>query len=137
KLAREASRSSCSTRTAIRSSYSNLPGNSTSVNAAFHEEGQSGQHKAAASRRTPRLARRLHRTRTAAFTRVRPLPGNRGNISPSRKGSVMGHRRGLGRIFFVLAAFGVFSTIGMLGRPTLASVRPVDVVHLIGTGMCF
>jgi hypothetical protein len=25
----------------------------------------------------------------------------------------------------------------MLARPTLATIRPVDFVHLIGTGMCF
>jgi hypothetical protein len=41
------------------------------------------------------------------------------------------------RVFFVLLAFGVLSLLSMLSRPSLASVRPVDVVHLIGTGMCF
>ena len=40
-------------------------------------------------------------------------------------------------IFFVLCAFGLVSLLGMLGRPSLASIRAVDVVHLIGTGMCF
>ena len=49
----------------------------------------------------------------------------------------MSHRRGSVRIFFVLAAFGMLSALGMLGRPSLAGIRAVDVVHLIGTGMCF
>jgi hypothetical protein len=40
-------------------------------------------------------------------------------------------------IFFVLTAFGAVSLLGMLSRPTLANIRAVDVVHLIGTGMCF
>lgn len=41
------------------------------------------------------------------------------------------------RIFFVLAAFGVMSLLSMLTRPSLANIRGVDVVHLIGSGMCF
>jgi NO-binding membrane sensor protein with MHYT domain len=41
------------------------------------------------------------------------------------------------RISFVLCVFGVMSLLSMLSRPSLASVRAVDVVHLIGTGMCF
>lgn len=41
------------------------------------------------------------------------------------------------RIFFVLTAFGVVSLLGMLTRLGLADIRAVDVVHLIGTGMCF
>ena len=41
------------------------------------------------------------------------------------------------RIFFVLSAFGVVSLFSMLSRPSLANIRAVDVVHLIGTGMCF
>ena len=41
------------------------------------------------------------------------------------------------RIFFVLSAFGVVSLLGMLSRPSFANIRAVDVVHLIGTGMCF
>ena len=40
------------------------------------------------------------------------------------------------RVVFVLAAFGLLSLCSMLGRPTLATIRPVDFVHLIGTGMC-
>lgn len=49
----------------------------------------------------------------------------------------MNERRTLLRVFFVLAAFGVLNCLAMLGKPTLQNVRPVDVVRLIGTGMCF
>jgi dienelactone hydrolase len=49
----------------------------------------------------------------------------------------MSHRRVFARIFFVLAAFGAVSALAMLGRASLTSVHAVDVVHLIGTGMCF
>jgi hypothetical protein len=41
------------------------------------------------------------------------------------------------RVFFVLFAFGVVSLLGMLSRSSLATIRTVDVVHLIATGMCF
>ena len=41
------------------------------------------------------------------------------------------------RIFFVLCAFGALSLLSMLTRPSLTNIRPVDVVRLIGTGMCF
>ena len=50
---------------------------------------------------------------------------------------VMNDRRRYLRIFFVLCAFGVMSFFGMVTRPSLASIRAVDMVHLIGTGMCF
>lgn len=49
----------------------------------------------------------------------------------------MSNRRTSIRIFFVLASFGVVSLLAMLSRSTLDNLRPVDVVHLIGTGMCF
>jgi uncharacterized membrane protein YcaP (DUF421 family) len=45
-------------------------------------------------------------------------------------------RRRFFRIFFVLLAFGVLSLLRTLGRPSLANVRAVDIVQLIGTGMC-
>ena len=48
----------------------------------------------------------------------------------------MSDQRGFLRTFFVLAAFGLLSLLAMLGRPSLADVRAVDIVHLIGTGMC-
>lgn len=41
------------------------------------------------------------------------------------------------RVFFVLSAFGLVSLLSMLSRGGLANIRAVDVVHLIGTGMCF
>ncbi len=49
----------------------------------------------------------------------------------------MNDQRPFVRIFFVLAAFGLVSLLAMLSRPSLAGIRAVDIVHLIGTGMCF
>jgi len=49
----------------------------------------------------------------------------------------MSSRRESFRVVFVLAAFGLLSLCSMLARPTLATIRAVDFVHLIGTGMCF
>lgn len=49
----------------------------------------------------------------------------------------MSDGRAFVRVFFVLASFGVLSLLTMFARPTLAAVRAVDIVHLIGTGMCF
>jgi hypothetical protein len=40
------------------------------------------------------------------------------------------------RISFVLGAFGLVGLLSMLGKPSVESIRAVDVVHLIGTGMC-
>jgi hypothetical protein len=48
----------------------------------------------------------------------------------------MSSRRHSYRVVFVLAAFGLLSLCSMLTRPTLSSIRAVDFVHLIGTGMC-
>jgi hypothetical protein len=48
----------------------------------------------------------------------------------------MSSRRDSLRVAFVLAAFGLLSLISMVARPTLATIRAVDFVHLIGTGMC-
>lgn len=52
------------------------------------------------------------------------------------KGKSMRSRRESYRVAFVLAAFGLLSLVSMLARPSLASIRAVDIVHLIGTGMC-
>ena len=41
------------------------------------------------------------------------------------------------KIGFVLIGFGLASLFALIGRPTIAGVRMVDIVHLIGTGMCF
>ena len=49
----------------------------------------------------------------------------------------MNNRRRFLRIFFVLTVFGVMSLLAMPSRPALANIRGVDVVRLIGTGMCF
>ena len=48
----------------------------------------------------------------------------------------MSSRRESFRVVFVLALFGLLSLGTMLARPTLSTIRPVDFVHLIGTGMC-
>ena len=48
----------------------------------------------------------------------------------------MSSRRESLRVAFVLASFGLLSLCSMLGRPTLANIRAVDIVHLVGTGMC-
>jgi hypothetical protein len=48
----------------------------------------------------------------------------------------MTDRRRFVRMFFVLLAFGLINFLRMLGRPSLANVRTVDIVQLIGTGMC-
>lgn len=49
----------------------------------------------------------------------------------------MNKRRKFSRIFFVLIFFGVMNLLHMLSSPAWASIRVVDIVRLIGTGMCF
>ena len=49
----------------------------------------------------------------------------------------MNNRRRFPRIFFVLSLFGVMNLLAMLSSPAWANIRGVDVVRLIGTGMCF
>ena len=39
--------------------------------------------------------------------------------------------------FWIPLLFGLLSGIGLFGRPSLAGVRAVDIVHLLATGMCF
>jgi len=53
------------------------------------------------------------------------------------KGQSMNDRRSFLRIFFVLTIFGSMNFLAMLSRPAWANIRGVDVVRLIGTGMCF
>jgi hypothetical protein len=48
----------------------------------------------------------------------------------------MTDRRRFFRIFFVLLGFGALNAMRTIGRPGLADVRAVDIVQLIGTGMC-
>jgi len=49
----------------------------------------------------------------------------------------MKNRRGFLRIFFVLIFFGVMSFLGEQSSPGWANIRAVDVLRLIGVGMCF
>ena len=49
----------------------------------------------------------------------------------------MKSQSGFLRIFFVLTGFGIMSFSAMFSSPSWASIRTVDVVRLIGTGMCF
>ena len=49
----------------------------------------------------------------------------------------MNNRRRFPRIFFVLTFFGVMNLLAMISNPAWANIRGVDVVRLIGTGMCF
>ena len=46
-----------------------------------------------------------------------------------------GRRRFL-RVFFVLFAFALLNFLRTIGRPDLAAVRAVDLVQLVGAGMC-
>ena len=49
----------------------------------------------------------------------------------------MSHQRRLPRIFFLLTFFGVLSLLAMISSSAWANMRGVDIVRLIGTGMCF
>ena len=49
----------------------------------------------------------------------------------------MNDRRKFLRIFFVLVLFGTMSLLALLSRSTLSDIRAVEIVHLIGSGMCF
>jgi uncharacterized membrane protein YcaP (DUF421 family) len=41
------------------------------------------------------------------------------------------------RVFFVLLVFGLVSFFNLLGRHSLDTMRAVDIVQLLGVGMCF
>jgi hypothetical protein len=49
----------------------------------------------------------------------------------------MADRQRLVRIALVLSMFGLLSLFRVLSRPSFETIRPVDAVQLIGTGMCF
>ncbi|MFL5765998.1 MAG: hypothetical protein ACJ77K_18785 [Bacteroidia bacterium] len=49
----------------------------------------------------------------------------------------MNNKRRFPRIFFLLTLFGVMNLLAMLSSPAWANIRGVDIVRLIGTGMCF
>ena len=55
----------------------------------------------------------------------------------AQEGVTMDERRSLLRVFVVLTLFGLLNCFAMLGKPSLAQIRAVDLVRLIGTGMCF
>jgi hypothetical protein len=49
----------------------------------------------------------------------------------------MSDRRRLGISAIVLAVFGLGSLVSMVSNHRLAAIRSVDMVQLIGVGMCF
>ena len=49
----------------------------------------------------------------------------------------MADRQRLLRIALVLSMFGLLSLFRVPSRPSFETIRPVDAVQLIGTGMCF
>jgi len=44
--------------------------------------------------------------------------------------------RRLLNVFFVCGAFALVSLLSLLGWPSIANIRTVDIVRLIATGMC-
>ena len=40
------------------------------------------------------------------------------------------------RVFFIVGAFALLSLLGLLGWPSVANMRTVDIVRLIATEMC-
>ncbi len=49
----------------------------------------------------------------------------------------MNNRRAFPRIAFVLTFFGGMNLLAMFSSPAWTNIRGVDIVRLIGTGMCF
>jgi hypothetical protein len=49
----------------------------------------------------------------------------------------MPDKRRFGRMFFILAAVGLVGLARVTSSPGFETMRAVDVVQLIGTGMCF
>ena len=49
----------------------------------------------------------------------------------------MSNRGRFHRIFFLLTFFGGMNLLAMLSSPAWTNIRGVDIVRLIGTGMCF
>ena len=48
----------------------------------------------------------------------------------------MSDRRRFLRVFAVLAVFGLGNLVRMIGKSSFETIRTVDAVQLIGTGMC-
>jgi hypothetical protein len=49
----------------------------------------------------------------------------------------MNNRTRFPRIFFMFTLFGIMNFLAMQSSPNWENIRGVDVVRLIGTGMCF
>lgn len=49
----------------------------------------------------------------------------------------MPDKRRFGRMFFILAAIGLITLARAMSSPSFELIRAVDVVALIGAGMCF
>ena len=49
----------------------------------------------------------------------------------------MNNRLRLPRISFLLTFFGVMNLLAIRSSPAWSNIRGVDIVRLIGTGMCF
>ena len=49
----------------------------------------------------------------------------------------MNNRLRFSRISFLLTFFGVMNLLAMVSSPAWSNIRGVDIVRLIGTGMCF
>jgi hypothetical protein len=49
----------------------------------------------------------------------------------------MNDRTRFTRVFFVLLLFGLGSFFSLLNRHSLDAMRAVDIVQLMGVGMCF
>jgi hypothetical protein len=47
----------------------------------------------------------------------------------------MERRRGF-TVVLIPLGFAIFSGLNILGNPRFATYRAVDIVHLLGTGMC-
>jgi hypothetical protein len=53
------------------------------------------------------------------------------------KGQSMNNKRRFPRIFFLLTLFGIMNLLAVQSSPAWTNIRGVDIVRLIGTGMCF
>lgn len=49
----------------------------------------------------------------------------------------MNNRRAFIRIFFLLILFGTLNLLSILSSRAFQNIRAVDIVRLLGAGMCF
>ena len=64
--------------------------------------------------------------------------GHAGWEDPHRfheRGRFMSKERRLLHVFFACGAMTLLSLLGLLGRPSVANIRTVGIVHLIATGV--